>query len=415
MIAGIMDIINPKNDISYRFVSVHPHSPRRLSLYVIEVTQQCNFRCKYCCYSGEYEERRVHNPLSMTEVTIEDTINFILKTNCQDRDVRVTFYGGEALLQLKVIKEFVTRLYRAFGNRIIFGISTNGYLLTHELIDWICEFPKFNIYVSLDAYEELHNRNRITVHGENTFNKIVSNLEYFSEKYSHRYKESVFFLVTLTSWTELPEVSRRWSDISILNTRPPIHLSFVMPRGINDVERMIDTIDERKKVLDQALIQYQIGEVNLLTSKFKEWTDLVSQNSQMTIKDKTILVNTCVEDFYRTFISSEGDIYICERFSKGFKIGKVSDGELSMAEPERIEEEFIRMRNQRCGKCDIAKICSMCPTVLSHSPRMLDAICHLERKMMQLFQEYAWKRRQVDRKKQLMAISEVKNLERGLQ
>ena len=387
----------------HKFVSVDPHSPRRLSLYVIEVTQQCNFRCRYCCYSGEYNERRVHNPLVMNETTAKATIDFIIATNCPDRDVRITFYGGEALLAFPLVKSMVESLYGLLKERVEFAISTNGLLLNREIINWICSYPKFKVYVSIDSYEELHDRNRITVVGLKTFNRIIRNLECFSKLYHEEYIQRVFFLVTLTSWDELPEASRQWQDSEVLKHRVPIHLSFVMPRNVDDVLHAIDDVFSRRKILDVALEQYELGLDNLLTSKFKEWTNIVNRDSQTLEEETVITVITCVEDFYRTFISAEGDIYICERFSKHFKIGTVFDGIIPYA-AEEIEKQFIGFRNKRCKKCEIANVCSKCMTILNYESdiEMLDAVCDLEIQNIKLLKEYAWKRRQSDRKRSLL-------------
>lgn len=395
----------------HNFVPVNPHSPGRLSLYVVEVTQQCNFRCRYCCFSGEYNERRVHNQAVMDDATADATVRFILTTNCPDRDVRVTFYGGEALLALGVVKSMVARLYEALRDRVEFAISTNGLLLERDVVDWICSYPRFNVYVSIDSYRELHDSNRITVAGSKTFDRIIANLERFSRTHHERYMQCVFFLVTLASWQELPEASRRWNESEVLRHRPPMHLSFVMPRNVDDVKAMSGSIGQRKMVLDIALSQYEAGFDNLLTSKFKEWTDIVRRDSQAAVSDDTMTVTTCVEDFYRTFVSSEGDIYICERFAKHFTIGSVYDGIIPDA-PEKIEKSFIEFRNNRCRQCEVAEICSKCMTVLNYDgdSDMLDALCDLERKTISLIAEYAWKRRQADRRRQLAQLNREQRL-----
>lgn len=341
----------------------------------------------------------------MSDATTNATIDFIVATNYHDRDVRVTFYGGEALLAFPLIKSMVARLYKILGNRVEFAISTNGLLLKKDVVEWICSYPKFKVYVSIDSYEELHDRNRLTVGGSKTFNRIIANLEQFKRLHYEKYMQSVFFLITLTSWGELPEASRRWNDTPVLNHRPPMHLSFVMPRNVADVRNKLGSIEKRREVLDTALSQYEAGYENLLTSKFKEWTEIVNQDSQVVNHSDTIIVTTCVEDFYRTFISSEGDVYICERFAKHFKIGSVYGGIRTDA-PEEIEKVFIKFRNNRCKNCEVANICSKCMTLLNYEndSEMLDALCELERENIKLIAEYAWKRRNIDRKRELTQV-----------
>lgn len=339
----------------------------------------------------------------MNERTADATVKFIIETNCQDRDVRVTFYGGESLLELKLIKSMVSKLYEVLGERVEFAVSTNGFLLKEDVVDWICSYKRFNVYVSIDSYKELHDRNRITIRGSKTFNQIITNLERFDKKYHERYLLSVFFLVTLSSWEDLPMASQRWSDTGVLRHRPPMHLSFVLPRNVADVKVMSKSMEERKTVLDLALSQYEAGQVNLLTSQFKYWTDVINHDSQAVQTNDDIIVTTCVEDFYRTFISSEGDIYICERFAKKFIIGTVFEG-LYVDAPNEIEDSFIKFRNRQCNDCEVVNQCSKCMTILNYEDdiEMIEALCDLERKNIKLIAEYAWKRRMIDRKRCLI-------------
>ena len=51
----------------------------KITMFTLEMTQQCNLRCKYCCYSGEYRDRRAHNPQTMSEKTIHQVLEFIHK------------------------------------------------------------------------------------------------------------------------------------------------------------------------------------------------------------------------------------------------------------------------------------------------------------------------------------------------
>ena len=42
----------------------------KLSLLVLNVTESCNLRCKYCIYSGSYQNRRNHNNLNEMPISI---------------------------------------------------------------------------------------------------------------------------------------------------------------------------------------------------------------------------------------------------------------------------------------------------------------------------------------------------------
>ena len=74
--------------------------------FTIGVTEQCNFRCSYCCYSGKYNEHRKHSFRKLSIESIKTIIDFIVKHSCKN-EITVDFYGGESLLEFGWIKAFV--------------------------------------------------------------------------------------------------------------------------------------------------------------------------------------------------------------------------------------------------------------------------------------------------------------------
>lgn len=388
----------------WHFSSVHPHAPKRLSLFTVELTQQCNFRCSYCCFSGKYHDRRVHNAHIMSMQTMQETLNFILNGRCSDRLTIVTFYGGEALLALDKIKWMIQSLRSVLGKDVGFSISSNGYALTPSTIDWLCTIDDCEIYITIDGYEELHDANRRTVSGKPTYGRILSNLQYFKDKYPEEYLKRVNFLITLRTWKQLPDVSDRWRTNTFWSEKIPKHLSFILPVNVEEMRIPVSPINERREVLDIAFERYRQGEKSLLTQQFMEWTDNIHRGMQYVQEGNDISVVTCLEDMYRTFISAEGDIYICERFCSEYKIGSVDSGGIDEAQLQNLENSFVERRNRFCAECSAAQLCTLCMTSLNYNDEELDAICDTERAMVELIKEYSWKRRMFDRERQLADV-----------
>lgn len=326
----------------------------------------------------------------MTPETIDNTIDFITKYHCRNRTLRVTFYGGEALLAWDTMKKFVDRLSaNIIDTDIEFGISTNGYLLEHEVVDWICALPACRVYLSLDGDESTHNANRITVKGEGTYNKIIANLKYFAEKYPERYANSVDFLVTLATYNQLVAISDFMRHDPFLSGKIPIHLSFLLPR--NAEERRISKVrlTEFKAMLETAYNRYQQGEKSLLVNKFIEWTNIFESS-----RSEDITVTSCAEDMYRLFISTEGQVYLCERFDRRFILGMVNgDCDDIVTQAIELESQFIGRRNRLCRHCDVASWCTMCMTSLNYTDRELAELCMKERAILPIVRDYARRRR----------------------
>lgn len=333
----------------------------------------------------------------MGKETLERTIDFITENHCRERLVRVTFYGGEALLAIDTMRWMVKSLSERLGENIEFGISTNGFLLRPEVVDWICSLPKCRVYVSLDGDRRTHDANRVTRDGRATYDTVVSNLRYFAEKYPEQYLQRVDFLVTLERYGQLVEISDIMRSDEFLGKKTPVHLSFVMPRNKEERHLSEKEKEDFKEMLDTAYRRYRLGEKSLLVKKFIEWTDIFNASAT-----EDIALTTCVEDLYRLFISTEGDVYLCERFDSRFKLGDVTDSiDVVKSKAEELEQRFVDRRNIVCRDCKVAIWCSMCMTSLNYSDNELEDMCSKEKEILPIVMTYSRKRRMHDRLKEL--------------
>lgn len=166
------------------------YAKSRLGQLVLQVTQNCNLRCDYCVYSGNYETR-VHTNKKMHFSMAKKAIDF-LKEHSKDRDtVTIGFYGGEPLLEVDLIKKCVEYAqWKLKGKKIEYSITTNATLLTEEVISYLM-LNDFFITVSIDGPREIQDECRKFLHSDKgTFDIVMKNLkkiksmnsEYFDRK-----------------------------------------------------------------------------------------------------------------------------------------------------------------------------------------------------------------------------------------
>lgn len=136
-------------------------------------TLNCNFNCPYC-----FENHRAGK---MSEEVQNDVMNFIEKmvSAFKADKISVTWFGGEPLLGLDIIKNLSEKIISFANKKKIHykaSIITNGYLLTQETADLLFKLKISNFQITLDGIEETHNKTRHLSNNGPTFNKIINNL-----------------------------------------------------------------------------------------------------------------------------------------------------------------------------------------------------------------------------------------------
>jgi uncharacterized protein len=131
------------------------------------LTHNCNLRCRYC-YAGDKVNRR------MSSETARAALDF-LAGQSESTSV-VTFFGGEPLLEFDLIRECVEYGRRKFDRRIEYRMSTNGTLLSPEILSFLKENRVYFV-LSIDGHREQHDRARFYADGRGSHDKIVKNLK----------------------------------------------------------------------------------------------------------------------------------------------------------------------------------------------------------------------------------------------
>ena len=154
---------------------------------ILQVTQQCNLRCAYCAYSGNYYNRE-HSNKRMSFEMAKTAIDFYLDHTDDVDNLAIAFYGGEPLLEFPLIQKCVEYAeMRTPDKEITYYITTNGTLLTEKVIPFLAKH-NFSITISLDGKKEEHDINRKFKDGRGSFDLIVRNLwlmrEYDKEFFS---------------------------------------------------------------------------------------------------------------------------------------------------------------------------------------------------------------------------------------
>lgn len=140
-----------------------------METYVIHVTKECNCACTYC-----YEQDK-------TSKYSWDEIKKLLDDILEHKTGKFTieFLGGEPLMAFDHIKRAVAY----FGSGVDFTITTNGTILTDEIVLFLKDNPNVRFSASLDGHRYA-NFMRVFKEGDkcNTYDKVIKNLQWLQRE-----------------------------------------------------------------------------------------------------------------------------------------------------------------------------------------------------------------------------------------
>jgi uncharacterized protein len=165
-----------------RIQALWEHHPYRLQLVV---AQSCNLSCVYC-----YMEKNQSNArrLLMSRQQTFQAVDHLIQRSGRRRNLQITFFGGEPLLNFQCIKEVVRYCKDAeqkHKKKFIFELITNGTLLDGEIADFVLEHDML-LFVSLDGWKEMHNKQRPSISGKDYYERIFCNAKRMDREYKKR-------------------------------------------------------------------------------------------------------------------------------------------------------------------------------------------------------------------------------------
>ena len=146
----------------------------------LHIAHDCNLACKYCfAEEGEYHGRRA----LMTYEVGKKALDFLVANSGNREHLEVDFFGGEPLLNWKVVKQLVEygrSLEEANHKKFRFTLTTNGVLLNDEIMEF-CNREMSNVVLSLDGRREINDKMRPFRNGSGSYDMIVPKFQKFAE------------------------------------------------------------------------------------------------------------------------------------------------------------------------------------------------------------------------------------------
>ncbi|WP_298529796.1 radical SAM protein [uncultured Ruminococcus sp.] len=348
---------------------IEDYLERKCSKLTLQLTQNCNFRCSYCPYStAEFYTNRSHSSKRMSEEVAIKAIDFYADHSYSKQAVMIGFYGGEPLLEFPLIKKLVAYAEDVFiGKKLSFSITTNGSLLTEEIMSFF-EEHNFEAVISIDGSKKVHDRNRkFAATGKGTYDTIVNNIEGLYDSHKDYINNKVLINSVMDprlpaqEYYSLQDKNEMFRNVSIRRTivddftntgKHAIDDSFIEENTILAFKALMSMINRYPmEKADSNIIQDELVEKRTADTYVKPRKE---------VPDTAAPAGVCVPGS-KLFIDVDGNIHICEKVSetsKAFVLGNIYDG----FDYEQIKKllNIGALTAEKCRNCFAFSLCSIC-------------------------------------------------------
>ena len=335
----------------YSFVKkiVHPETAhvtlllkRNISYIQLQVSRFCNFKCLYCKISHDDDFLYKTDSNYMSWDVAKRSVDFLYEHSKLCPEVRISFYGGEPLLNFDIIKKVVEYAKKLFyTKKINFHITTNASLLNDTIIDYMV-LNNFYLLISLDGNAQIQNTHRkFLYNGGETFNKVFENVNKIKNKSLAYFKSNVRFNSVIFPDESKEQVYSFFEDNSI--DKETVKIQYADMTGIDYITSDINKFS----VYSKATIQ----EDEFFSKKIKQ------NNCVMSVTHPN---GVCIPGVGRLFISCNGIFYPCE---KVYEMRETSIGDLySGFDIPKIKYlmNIGLLTEDNCRECWAIRFCSMC-------------------------------------------------------
>lgn len=307
----------------------------------------CNLHCDYCfAGQGDY---CLGKKLMSFEVG-KTALDYLLENSGNRKNLEVDFFGGEPLLNWKVVRQLVEygrEREKEYGKHFRFTITTNGMLLDDEKIDFINK-EMHNVVMSIDGRREVTDKVRHRYDGGSTYDKIVPNYLRLAQKrgFKEYYVRGTFTKYNLDFADDVFHMRDIGFDqISI----EPVVADPKEPYAIT--EKDIPKVFKEYERLTKMIIE------NDRAGKHFNFFHFMLDLDQGPCAIKRLKGCGCGNEYIA--VTPDGDIYPCHQFvgKDGYKMGSILTGEFDDAMKERFAAAHIYKKDD-CRRCWARFYCS---------------------------------------------------------
>lgn len=371
-----------------------------LKVLTFEVTDKCNLRCRYCAYGDMYygyDERLSKN---MSFEAAKKLLDYLFSrwqnspSISEERNIAIGFYGGEPLMNFKLIIEIVEYVLENLPPKmsVQFNMTTNA-MLIDKYIDYLVRH-NFKLLISLDGDKE-DNCYRVTPNNKNAFDLIYRNVKAIQNKHPDFFRKNVAFNSVFHVKSDVDRIvdffkkefnkTTSLSDINNSDIKDKKQFSLLQKSVFNSIDSSVKSF-----ALDKELM-YNSPRISSLTYFLHYLTNEVYKDYRMLLygdkKYSLLNTGTCIPFERKMYLTVNGRILVCERIDHDLSVGTVTENgvEIDTAKIARIYNSYYKKLYDQCKSCYSQASCSQCMFYLNIKEKKTK--CH-NFKSAKMFSEY---------------------------
>lgn len=314
---------------------------------ILKPSNACNLRCQYCSLGDKSDV------MTMSGQDMDRALDwfFAYAAKRKKKKVTIILHGGEPMLMpADQYDQSFERIQSRFSEiEVLFRIQTNGTILTEAYITLFHKYA-FHVGISLDGLKQIHDRQRLDIAREPTYEQVVKNIQKLQ---AENIPVSILMVLTklaLEAGYDYLECLAAW-DI-------PIKINPLLQWGevLSHEELCLDPGDYGNYLIGvhRYILEY---EMEICVSPLEELQQAVINGN--TPRGCTFH-GGCSKNFM--CIDQKGDIYPCGRFADQhrYRLGNIRDGIVDAG--RNIQECLGARRDYRlpgkCKKCKYIRLCN---------------------------------------------------------
>jgi uncharacterized protein len=318
-----------------------------INTLVLHVTEACNLMCRYCYHDDGNGTGRFST--SMEPAVARQAVDFLFDNSGNLADLVLVFFGGEPLLNPKLISDIIAYADRKTadsGKKISYAMTTNGTVLTDKVIAFIREH-RIGMTVSIDGNRADHDRFRRFPDGSPSYDVILPGVKKL-----------------LGAGMTKPVVAR----VTLAKEVGNIHqsLTHLLDLGFAEAGFSPVTSGEKGFMLDQVQMNVLLDQFQTLSDLF---VDMALENRFLGFTNLVDLLVNLHEGEVRHYpcgagmgmfsVDPEGGLFLCQRLThdQAAYMGDVFNG-FNRTKLTAFRKDAGLSNKKPCEGCWAASICA---------------------------------------------------------